>query len=275
MVKLRSFLEKSYLFVLLAILYAPLILIVIYSFSNSSNFNFSNGFSFEAYISIFTSEKSPALWDAIGNTFFIAALASVFATILGTFAAIGIFSLGKRTRRVVENVNQFPIINSEIVMAVSFMVFFVTFAFPEGYLRLIIAHVAFCTPYVVLSVLPKLETMDPNLYEAALDLGATPFKATMKVMFPFITPGIISGFLLSFTLSLDDFIITQINKGTATGIDTLSTYIYSDARVQGLEPFWYAIFSIIFVVVLAIILSFNLVKISRQKAKAVEKERKI
>jgi spermidine/putrescine transport system permease protein len=275
MVKLKGFFEKSYLFILLAILYAPLVLILIYSFSNSSNFNFSEGFSFEAYISIFTSDKSPELWDSVANTVIIASVSSVFATILGTFAAIGIFSMGKRTRRIVENVNQFPIINSEIVMAVSFMVFFVTFAFPEGYLRLIIAHIAFCTPYVVLSVLPKLESMDPHLYEAALDMGAKPFTATMKVMFPLITPGIISGFLLSFTLSLDDFIITQINKGTATGINTLSTYIYSDARVQGLEPFWYAIFSIIFVAVLAIILSYNLVKISRQKAKAVEKERKI
>lgn len=265
MVKVKGFFEKFYLLIILAILYAPIILIIVYSFSNSSNFNFDNGFSFEAYISIFTSDKSPKLWDAVGNTFMIAAIASVVATIMGTFAAIGIFSLGKRSRKIVENVNQFPIINSEIVMAVSFMIFFVTFAFPQGYLRLIIAHIAFCTPYVVLSVLPKLESMDPNVYEAALDLGANPFKALTKVMFPMITPGIISGFLLAFTLSLDDFIITQINKGAETGIDTLSTYIYSDARVQGLEPFWYAIFSIIFVAVLALVLSINLVKISKQK----------
>lgn len=189
---------------------------------------------------------------------------------MGTFASIGIFNLGKRARRIVENVNQFPIINSEIVMAVSMMVFFITFAFPEGYLRLIIAHIAFCTPYVVLSVLPKLESMDPNIYEAALDLGANPFKALVKVMIPIITPGIVSGFVMAFIMSMDDFIITQINKGAATGINTLSTYIYSDARVQGLEPFWYAIFSIIFVIVLAAVLSINLVKISHEKKKAKE-----
>ena len=206
----------------------------------------------------------------MGNTFFIAAVSSVVATVMGTFAAIGIFSMGKRMRRVVENVNQFPIINSEIVMAVSLMIFFVTFAFPEGYLRLIIAHIAFCTPYVVLSVLPKLESMDPNVYEAALDLGANPFKALVRVLFPMITPGIISGFVLAFTLSMDDFIITQINKGASTGINTLSTYIYSDARVQGLEPFWYAIFSIIFVVILALVLTINLVRINRRKALAKE-----
>ncbi|MEG2687847.1 MAG: ABC transporter permease, partial [Clostridia bacterium] len=238
MVKLKGILEKSYLFIILALLYAPIILIIIYSFSNSSNFNFSDGFSFQAYISIFTSDKSEALWQAVANTAIIATISSVVATIMGTLAAIGIFSLGRRSRKLVENVNQFPIINSEIVMAVSLMVFFVTFAFPEGYLRLIIAHIAFCTPYVVLSVLPKLESMDPNVYEAALDLGANPFKALMKVMIPMITPGIIGGGLLAFTMSIDDFIITQINKGAATGINTLSTYIYSDARVQGLEPFW-------------------------------------
>ncbi|MEG2450756.1 MAG: ABC transporter permease, partial [Clostridia bacterium] len=152
MVKLKGILEKSYLFIILALLYAPIILIIIYSFSNSSNFNFSNGFSFEAYISIFTSDKSEALWQAVANTAIIATISSVVATIMGTLAAIGIFSLGRRSRKLVENVNQFPIINSEIVMAVSLMVFFVTFAFPEGYLRLIIAHIAFCTPYVVLSV---------------------------------------------------------------------------------------------------------------------------
>lgn len=270
MVKVKGFFEKFYLFIILGILYAPIVLIIIYSFSNSSNFNFSNGFSFEAYISIFTSEKSPALWSAVANTLIIASISSVVATIMGTLAAIGIFNLGKRARRAIQNVNQFPIINSEIVMAVSLMVFFVTFAFPEGYLRLIIAHIAFCTPYVVLSVLPKLESMDPNIYEAALDLGANPFKAMTKVMFPMITPGIVSGFVLAFTLSMDDFIITQINKGAATGIHTLSTYIYSDARVQGLEPFWYAIFSIIFVGMLALILTLNLAKIRKQKKKAKE-----
>lgn len=270
MVKLKSFLEKFYLFIILAILYAPILLIIIYSFSNSSNFNFDNGFSFEAYISIFTSDKSPDLWKAIGNTLLIASVSSIIATVMGTFASIGIFHLGKRSRRVLENVNQFPIINSEIVMAVSLMIFFVTFAFPEGYLRLIIAHIAFCTPYVVLSVLPKLESMDPNIYEAALDLGANPFKALIKVMFPIITPGIVSGFVMAFLMSMDDFIITQINKGAATGINTLSTYIYSDARVQGLEPFWYAVFSIIFVGVLALVLSINLVKISKQKKKDKE-----
>ncbi|MEG1613271.1 MAG: ABC transporter permease [Clostridia bacterium] len=262
----KKILAKSYLYLLLAILYAPIILIIVFSFFNTSTFSFNDGFSFEAYKSIFTSKKTPDLLAALKNTLLIAAVSSVCATIIGAFSSIGIFSLSKRTRRVVENVNQLPIINSEIVMAVSLMVFFVAFKFPAGYFRLIIGHISFCTPYVILSIMPKLQSIDSNIYEAALDLGATPFKAMRKVMLPMITPGIISGFVMAFTLSMDDFIITQINKGAATGINTLSTYIYADARVQGLSPFWFAIFSIIFVVVLTTILVFNIHKNSKAKA---------
>jgi spermidine/putrescine transport system permease protein len=254
----KKVLSSSYLFAVLAVLYAPILLIIVFSFSDSSTFSFAKGFSFDAYKSIFTSSKTPELVSAIENTLIIAAVSSVIATILGAIAAIGIFSLRKRARSLALGVNQLPMVNSEIVMAVSLMIFFVTLGFPAGYLRLIIAHTAFCTPYVVLSVMPKLEAMDPNVYEAALDLGASPLKALFKVLFPIITPGIISGFVLAFTLSMDDFIITQINKGATTGINTLSTYIYADARLKGLEPFWFAIFSIIFVVLLAVLMFINL-----------------
>ena len=149
---------------------------------------------------------------------------------IGSIAAVGIFNLKPRVRKVVENINQLPIINSEIVMAVSLMLFFSTFAFPQGYVRLIIGHISFCTPYVVLSVMPRLMQMDPNIYEAALDLGASPIKALFKVILPMIFPGIVSGFAMAFTISLDDFIITQLNKGASTGIDTLSTYFDNHCR---------------------------------------------
>ena len=237
--------------------YAPILFIIVFSFSNSATFTFKEGFTLEAYRSIFTSSQTPGLLQALKNTFLIAIVSSVVATILGSTASIGIFSLRKRTRRMVEGINQLPIINSEIVMAVSLMLFFVTFRFPAGYLRLILAHITFCTPYVVLSVMPRLTQMDPNIYEAALDLGASPTKALIKVLIPMLVPGIISGFVLSFTLSMDDFIITQINKGAATGINTLSTYIYEDARLKGLSPFWFAIFSIIFILVLTLVLLMN------------------
>lgn len=263
----KKLLGKSYLYLILAVLYLPIILIIVYSFSNSSNYSFAGGFSFGSYKAILTSPQTPALMKALENTFFIAGVSSVISTVLGTIAAIGIFSFKNKARTVVENVNQMPIINSEIVMAVSLMLFFVTFKFPAGYLRLIIGHISFCTPYVVLSVMPRLMQMDSNIYEAALDLGANPFKAMVKVLIPMLVPGIISGFVMSFTLSMDDFIITQINKGA--GIETLSTYIYEDARLKGLEPFWFAVFSIIFVTILGIMLLVNLYN-SRKKKEVKE-----
>ncbi len=266
---MKKIFSTSYLCVILCFLYAPIFLVILFSFFNTSEFSFVNGFSFESYSQIFTSEKSGALMEALKNTIFIAVISSVASTLLGTVASIGIFNLKRKTRRMVEGVNQLPVINSEVVMAVSLMVFFVTFGFPEGYLRLIIAHIAFCTPYVVLAVMPKLAQMDSNIYEAALDLGATPVKATTKVLLPYLAPGILSGFIMAFTISLDDFIITQINKGASTGIDTLSTYIYSVARVKGLEPFWLAVFSIIFVVVLAVLLVVNVKKSTKELEKKI------
>lgn len=262
---MKKFSEKLYLAAILVLLYAPILLIIIFSFANTSTFDFGQGFSLEAYKSIFTSEKTPELLAAVKNTFLVAVIASVVATLLGTIAAIGVFCLGKRARRAVESVNQLPIINSEIVMAVSLMLFFVTFKFPAGYTRIIIGHISFCTPYVLLSVMPGLVRMNPHVYEAALDLGAGPAKALFKVLLPILFPGIASGFVLSFTLSMDDFIVTQINKGAATGINTLSTYIYEDARIKGLSPFWFAVFSIIFVVVLTAVLLLNLKRVSDSK----------
>ena len=238
-----------------------------FSFSNNSNFTFSNGFSLEAYISIFNGPKSEKLLSALENTLILAASASVISTVLGTFSTIGIFYLGNRSKKITLTVNQLPMINSEIVMAVSLMVFFSAFSFifPQGWTRLIIGHVSFCTPYVVLSILPRLQKMDPNMYEAALDLGANPVKALFKVVLPYLTPGIVSGFAMAFTISLDDFIITQLNKGE-TGIETLSTYIYEDARLKSLEPFWFAVFSIFFIVVLTLLLVINIKKQQRKEA---------
>ncbi len=266
---MKKIFSGTYLGVILCFLYAPIFLVILFSFFNTSEFSFANGFSFEAYAQIFNGPKSATLMEALKNTLLIAVISSVVSTLLGTIASIGIFNLKRKTRKLVESVNQLPVINSEVVMAVSLMVFFVTFGFPEGYPRLIIGHISFCTPYVVLAVMPKLAQMDSNIYEAALDLGATPIKATTKVLLPYLAPGIISGFVMAFTISLDDFIITQINKGASTGIDTLSTYIYSDARVKGLEPFWLATFSIIFVVVLAVLLIFNLKKAQKKEEKKI------
>lgn len=263
--KIKRFFADGYLFVVLALLYLPILLIIVYSFSGTSNFRFTHGFTLDSYKSLFSAD-SAALLNAIENTLILALSASAISTVLGAFSTIGIYCLSKRVKRVTLTVNQLPMINSEIVMAVSLMVFFSAFGFlfPQGMTRLIISHVAFCTPYVILSILPRLQKMDPNMYEAALDLGATPFGAMMKVVFPYITPGIVSGAAMAFTLSLDDFIITQFNKGD-TGIETLSTYIYEDARVKSLEPFWFAVFSIFFVVILTLLLVINIRKASKKE----------
>ena len=265
---IRRICADGYLGLVLALLYLPIFLIIIFSFSGTSNFRFPDGFTFDSYKALFDSEQSAGLLSALKYTAILAVSASVISTILGAFSTIGIFYLNKRVKKAVLTVNQLPMINSEIVMAVSLMMFFalLQFIFPQGMTRLIISHVAFCTPYVVLSILPRLQKMDPNMYEAALDLGSSPFGAMIKVVFPYIMPGIVSGFAMAFTLSLDDFIITQFNKGD-TGIETLSTYIYEDARVKSLEPFWFAVFSIFSVVMFTLLLLINIKKSGTKEAK--------
>lgn len=266
--KLKRLFADGYLGLVLVLLYLPILLIIVFSFSGTSNFTFKDGFTFDSYSAIFNSDaQTEMLFDALKNTLVLGLSASVISTVFGAFATIGIYCLDKRTKKVTLTVNQLPMINSEVVMAVSLMVFFAAFSFvfPQGMTRLIISHVAFCTPYVILSILPRLQKMDPNMYEAALDLGANPLGAIFKVVFPYITPGIISGFAMAFTLSLDDFIITQFNKGDS-GIETLSTYIYEDARVKSLEPFWFAVFSIFFVVVLTFLLVINIKRNNKKEA---------
>ena len=266
--KTTKVLSYSYLAIVALFLYLPILIIIFFSFFGKSGVNFStqSGFSFDSYAAIFRSEASSSLFNAIANTFIIAAIASLIATLLGTVSAIGIFHLGPKMQKVVNNVNQWPIISSEIVTAFSFVLFFSSLAITNGWVRLILSHMTFCTPYVVLSVIPRLYQIDGNVYEAARDLGASPVGALFKVEIPMLFPAIISGFIMAFTMSLDDFIITQLNKGT-TGLETLSTYLYQDGAKRGLEPFWFAVFSIIFVLVLLIVLFGNMRKTLSAKAK--------
>jgi len=268
MVKFKSILPKIFLILVLIVLYTPIIFVIVYSFSGTTNFTFPRGFTLEGYSAIFTSGSRGKLFDSLKNTIILALVSSVISTIIGSISAVGIYYMKPKVRLMVENVNQLPIINSEIVMAVSLMLFFVTFKFPPGWTRLIIAHVTFCTPYVILSVMPRLMQMDPNVYEAALDLGANPIKALFKVIIPMVMPGILSGAAMAFTISLDDFIITQINKGATTGIDTLSTYLYSSTKsASGFAAYWYPVFSIIILIVVTIVLVGNYVKFRREKTK--------
>ena len=160
--------------------------------------------------------------------------------------------------------NNIPMLNPDIITGVSLFLLFVFLHISQGYVTVVLAHITFCTPYVVLSVLPKLTQMNPNIYEAALDLGATPFQALRKVLIPMLKPGMISGFILAFTMSLDDFAVTFFTRGTV-GLDTLSTYIYTDARKGGLTPELRPMITIMFVGILILLITINLRKIRNSK----------
>ena len=219
---------QAYLWILLLLLYSPIVIIVIYSFTEAKVLGNWTGFSTKLYSSLFTTGTHHSLMNALINTVTIALIAATASTLLGSITAIGIFNLKNRARKTIGFVNT----------------------------TVVLAHITFCTPYVVLSVLPRLKQMNPNLYEAALDLGATPMQALRKVIFPEIRPGMISGFMLALTLSIDDFAVTVFTIGNE-GLETLSTYIYADARKGGLTPELRPLSTIIFVVVLALLIVIN------------------
>jgi spermidine/putrescine transport system permease protein len=194
---------------------------------------------------------------AVKNTLLIALIAAAVSTLLGTIAAIGIFNLKGRKKAGIQFLNNIPMINPDIITGVSLFLLFIFLGFSQGYTTVILAHITFCTPYVVLNVMPKLAQMNPNTYEAALDLGATPGQALRKVMIPQLRPGMISGFILAFTMSLDDFAVTFFTRGTV-GLDTLSTYIYTDARKGGLTPELRPLMTLIFTTILILLIIINI-----------------
>ena len=268
---MKKFLSNSYIVLLLVMLYAPIIIIAIFSFTDSKVLGNWTGFSVDLYTSLFSGGVSGRLIDAIKNTFLIALVAATVSTLLGTVAAIGINDLRYRKRRAINFVNNIPILNPDIITGISLFLLFVSMGITQGYTTVILAHIAFCTPYVVLSVMPRLMQMNPNIYEAALDLGATPMQAMRRVIIPEIRPGMISGFILAFTLSIDDFAVTIFTNGT-DGLETLSTFIYADARKGGLTPELRALSTIILVVVLVLLVVVN-IRARRQARQAEEAAR--
>jgi spermidine/putrescine transport system permease protein len=213
------------------------------------------------YKSLFEGGIQHSISGALWNTLIIGLIVALVSTILGTIAAIGIYNLTSRQQKIVQMVNALPILNPDIITAISLFLLFVSLGISQGYTTVILAHITFCTPFVVLSVMPRLRRMNPNLYEAALDLGATPFYALRKILLPELKTGMISGFILSFTLSVDDFVVTLFTIGNE-GLETISTYIYADARKGGLTPELRPLSAIIFVTVL-----FLLIIISRRAVK--------
>ncbi len=253
---LKRVFSQAYLWLLLLVLYAPIFMILIFSFTESKVLGNWNGFSMKLYTNLFTGNAGIGLNDAIINTAIIAVISAVCATLLGTLAAIGIYNMRARQRKYVTFLNSVPMINPDIMTGISLFLLFVVLGISRGMTTVVIAHVVFCTPYVVLSVMPRLSKMNPNIYEAALDLGATPFQALRKVMFPELWPGMISGFILSLTLSIDDFGVTFFTKGSQ-GLETLSTFIYADARKGGLTPELRPLFTIIFLTILVLLIIIN------------------
>lgn len=251
-----SRLKKLYLFVIFLFLYAPILVLMIFSFNKSKSRAVWGGFTLDWYSQLF---KDKAIMEALYNTLLIAVISAVVATIIGTAAAIGINSLRKIPKKVVLNITNLPVLNPDIVTGVSLMILFVSFfnaikGGRLGFSTLLLAHITFNIPYVILSVLPKLRQLDKNLYEAALDLGATPFYAFFKVILPEIMPGIVSGAILAFTLSLDDFVVSFFTTGS--GVSNLSIIVYSMAR-RGINPKINALSTIMFTVVLLLLYLIN------------------
>jgi len=253
---IKKIISSSYLGLLLLMLYAPILIVVIFSFTEARVLGNWTGFSLKLYASVFKGGVHHSLTSALWNTLIIGLIAAFASTILGTMAAIGVYNMKPRQQKAIHMVNTIPILNPDIITAISLFLLFVSIGITQGYTTVILAHITFCTPYVVLSVLPRLRRMNPNLYEAALDLGATPFHALRKILLPELRPGMISGFILAFTLSIDDFVVTLFTIGNE-GIETLSTYIYADARRGGLTPELRPISAIIFITVLVLLLIIN------------------
>lgn len=248
---LRKFVQDFYLVLIMIFLYAPIATMMVLSFNNSKSRTQWGGFTLRWYSEMFASRN---IVDALYNTLLIAFLSALIATLIGTAAAIAINSMRQVPKTIVMGITNIPMLNADIVTGISLMLAFIAFGISLGFNTVLIAHITFNIPYVILSVMPKLKQTSRYTYEAAMDLGAGPVQAFFKVVFPDILPGVLSGFLLAFTMSLDDFIITHFTRGA--GINTLSTLIYSEVR-RGIKPSMYALSTVIFVVVLALLVISN------------------
>ncbi|MGI6695705.1 MAG: ABC transporter permease [Christensenellales bacterium] len=248
---MTRFFKRGYLALILLFLYVPIVVLIIQSFNAGVSRARWEGFSLKWYSALF---KSPDIVNALYITVTVALLAAIFATIIGTAAAIGIHAMQKRPQVVMMTLTNIPMTMPDIVTGISLMLLFIFTRMHRGYFTMLLAHITFNIPYVILSVMPKLKQMNKFSYEAALDLGATPGYALRKVVLPFVMPGVITGALLSFTLSLDDFTISYFT--TSPLVQNLSTLIYSEAR-KGIKPTMNALSALMFVALLVLLLAVN------------------
>lgn len=261
----NGIISKIYIALVMIFLYAPIGVLIFYSFNNSKS-TVWKGFTLKWYEQLFEDEN---IMNALGNTLIIAVLASIFATILGTAAAIGISNFKGKKRLIIQNMSNIPIISPDIVMGVSLMLLFtfvgVMFNFEMGFFTVLISHICFCVPFVVLNVMPRIKRMDRSIYDAALDLGCNQWQAFYKVIIHELMPGIFSGLLMSFTYSLDDFIITYFTRGAK--FQNLSIEIYSMTH-RRISPKINALSALLFLAVLVIMIVINLRDRHEEKIKA-------
>ena len=247
----RTIAQRVYIALIFIFLYAPIVTLMVLSFNASRTRAKWGGFTFKWYVELFDNR---AILEALYNTLLIAFLSAIIATLIGTIACIAINGMKRRSRAVMMGITNIPMLNAEIVTGISLMLLFLSLGIRFGFGTILLSHITFNIPYVILSIMPRMKQLNPSVYEAALDLGASRVNAFFRVVLPDLLLGILSGFLMAFTMSLDDFIITHFTKGP--GIDTLSTKIYTEVK-KGIKPEMYALSTLIFVTVLILLLLVN------------------
>ncbi len=268
MKKKSGIFSKIYLGLILAFFYLPILYVVLFSFNRSKSLTKFTGFSTRWYESMF---HNRSIMEAIWYTVIIAVIATVVSTLVGTITAIGLSKSKKVLREVVTQVNNLPMLNPEIVTAIGFMLLFSSLKIQTGFTTMLLAHIAFCIPYVMLSVMPRLRNLDPNIAEAAMDLGCTPLQAMFKVIIPQIKGGIVAGALVAFSMSFDDFVISLFTTGP--GVSNISIYVYSN--VKRVNPTINALSAIIVYVITAVLIIVNVVPVIRERRKKKHVEENI
>ena len=248
---------------IIAFFYLPILYVIFFSFNRSKSLTNFTGFSMRWYERMFSSRP---ILEAVGVTFACAVIATAVSTVAGTITAIGLSKSKKVLREAIQQVNNLPMLNPDIVTAIGFMLFFTSLRIQTGFITMVLAHIAFCIPYVILSVMPRLRAMDPNMAEAALDLGCTPMQAIRKVIIPQIKPGIVSGALVAFTMSFDDFVISLFTTGP--GVSNISMYVY--ANVKRVNPTINALSTVVIVILTAVLIAVNVIPARRAKKKEME-----
>ena len=278
----KKIIGHTYIFLILLLMYVPVLVLIAFSFTEAGNVGEWTGFSWNLYPRLFQNQE---IMTALGNTLILAVTSALVSVILGTTGAIGSFYSKRKMRKTIDSVTQIPIVNAEIVMALSLCVMFVflqSYIFRTNLLSfwtLLIGHVVLSLPFVYISVKPKLEQMDPSLYEAAIDLGAKPHQALWKVIIPETVPGILSGFLLAITLSLDDFVITRFTTGSGllsgdASIVTISTYVQGKIKKSNIPVELRALTTIIFVIVVLVVIGTTLYRFYKEKYGKTRTERR-